>query len=547
MALFANPALLAPIAPDDYPAIRRLQGEWRKLLDADLFRLDALYAEIIQTAGELLDPPPPRKLNILPFRRRSGPALSESSAYVFLNAASNGSYLTQYNGKTAAHQRLAEHHQTLLTLIRRFTATPDRRLSERHLPTDNGNLSDCGQALIELYFHHTTYGPQADRLRAEVAALIPAFMRAFPTVHGGLITSLLEKHPEGAAAVAPLLAFYVTERGMIDSDTVKHFAWEMLGGMRNRDDFYFRNAGNLLVPLLAWVREDPGARLDPFINRFVLEPLDCEPPDRDAEITRLEHNIARARARIHNPAPDTPRVLSPEVEADILASNRAQLERLLQDFDGWLNDRWRIAVQQVAVSATLRRTLTALRKGLAPFSHARLDQLLADAADYRNRPRKFPMPKKSDNRFKDFSLKLMVIEELMYRREALQPRFDIREFAQEYDKREISVEDDGYAIIPEAETYFRNLAIPDELLASVDCLHLSSGLDGGSGFMNQLWPFWDPGCGDEAIPLTPAAAGDLALLPNLKRITGLENGNPGPKLLKALAARGIVLLPEDQG
>ena len=43
------------------------------------------------------------------------------------------------------------------------------------------------------------------------------------------------------------------------------------------------------------------------------------------------------------------------------------------------------------------------------------------------------------------------------------------------------------------------------------------------------------------------AAGDLALLPNLKRITGLENGNPGPKLLKALAARGIVLLPEDQG
>ena len=64
MALFANPALLAPIAPDDYPAIRRLQGEWRKLLDADLFRLDALYAEIIQTAGELLDPPQPKKLNI---------------------------------------------------------------------------------------------------------------------------------------------------------------------------------------------------------------------------------------------------------------------------------------------------------------------------------------------------------------------------------------------------------------------------------------------------------------------------------------------------
>lgn len=141
----------------------------------------------------------------------------------------------------------------------------------------------------------------------------------------------------------------------------------------------------------------------------------------------------------------------------------------------------------------------------------------------------------------------MVIEELMYRRDALQPRFDIREFASEYDSREISVEDDGYAIIPEAETYFRNLAIPDELLAGIDSLHLSSGLDGGAGFMNQLWPFWDPGCGDEAIPLTEAAAADLALLPNLRQITGLENGNPGPKLLAALAARGIVLLPEEDG
>ena len=59
MTLFANPALLAPIAPDDYPAIRRLQGEWRKLLDADLFRLDApkLGLEILNTRqmGEGID------------------------------------------------------------------------------------------------------------------------------------------------------------------------------------------------------------------------------------------------------------------------------------------------------------------------------------------------------------------------------------------------------------------------------------------------------------------------------------------------------------
>ncbi|TKW68608.1 MAG: hypothetical protein DI616_01020 [Paracoccus denitrificans] len=100
-------------------------------------------------------------------------------------------------------------------------------------------------------------------------------------------------------------------------------------------------------------------------------------------------------------------------------------------------------------------------------------------------------------------------------------------------------------MIPEAETYFRNLAIPEHLLASIESLHLSSGLGGGSKVMYQLWPFWDPGCGDDAIPVTEEAAGDLDLLPNLRVITGLENGKPGPVLLQALKARGIALRPEE--
>ena len=77
------------------------------------------------------------------------------------------------------------------------------------------------------------------------------------------------------------------------------------------------------------------------------------------------------------------------------------------------------------------------------------------------------MPRPAENGFKDFGLKLLVIEELMYRQKVLQPRFDIHEFAREYETREISVESDGYAVIPEAERYFHNLGISDELLSRV--------------------------------------------------------------------------------
>lgn len=142
-------------------------------------------------------------------------------------------------------------------------------------------------------------------------------------------------------------------------------------------------------------------------------------------------------------------------------------------------------------------------------------------------------------------MKLLVIEELMYRQKVLKPQFDIHLFAKEYEKREISVEIDGYEIIPEVETYFKNLPISDELLAKVETLRQSSGLDGGSEFIYHLYPFWDPGSGDKAIPVSNKAIIDLELLPNLKLISGLENSKPTPKLLKALAARDIKVSTEE--
>ena len=141
----------------------------------------------------------------------------------------------------------------------------------------------------------------------------------------------------------------------------------------------------------------------------------------------------------------------------------------------------------------------------------------------------------------------MVIDELMYDQKCLLPIFDIRLFAEEWTKREISIEDDGYDIIPEARTYFKNLAIPDELLVHVEVLTQQSGLDGGGGVIQQMFPFWDPGAGDGPVPVTNKAVADLDLLPNLKCVVGLEHevNKPKPlKLMQELEKRGINIVHE---
>ena len=134
----------------------------------------------------------------------------------------------------------------------------------------------------------------------------------------------------------------------------------------------------------------------------------------------------------------------------------------------------------------------------------------------------------------------------MYRQKILTPAFDIHEFAKEYDKREIDIETDGYNIIPEAKKYFQNLDIPNELLVKVETLHQSSGIDGGSRFMYQIFPFWDPGVGDDVVRITNKAIDDFALLPSLRRFSGLENSKPSPKLLKSLKDKGVQVLNEER-
>lgn len=89
--------------------------------------------------------------------------------------------------------------------------------------------------------------------------------------------------------------------------------------------------------------------------------------------------------------------------------------------------------------------------------------------------------------FKDFNFKLAVIQILMYEKELLHPKFDLYEFVEIYDKREIDVEEEGYGFIPEVTEYFENLEIDrkfaDEITEIIQ--------DGGDDIYLELYRFWD--------------------------------------------------------
>lgn len=95
----------------------------------------------------------------------------------------------------------------------------------------------------------------------------------------------------------------------------------------------------------------------------------------------------------------------------------------------------------------------------------------------------------------DVVLRLGIVHELMYEQAVLGPRFDVRKFAATYAGREIDVEHEGYAIIPEALAYFEQIPLTPALLDQVRELHFEYGkppLD----IVFQVFPF-DDGEGNE--------------------------------------------------
>lgn len=105
------------------------------------------------------------------------------------------------------------------------------------------------------------------------------------------------------------------------------------------------------------------------------------------------------------------------------------------------------------------------------------------------KPSKYNLSKLSEPilEFSNFNFKLAVIQSLMYDKCILKPKFDIYEFAEEYTKRKINIDDEGYEPIKEALNWFKKLEIPQSMAKEIDTLIM----DGGNEIYGQITPFWD--------------------------------------------------------
>lgn len=543
-ALFNTPT-------DDYDGIKKVHSAWSTLTEAEESFVEQLYDFYFQAIENLIAAPPatkklkswtPHIIQHLFGMPRNG--IPELHAYQFIVAFSSSDYLASWGGKHAAQERLIREHAHHLELIQKALAVADYTFTEKPLGGNTGKWGDIVAAMMSIYSQHLGVDETSTDLRSQVATFAYRFFRAFPDQSQIFITSYLAKGPEPFRHTVDLLRFYLLERQDKEGGAREMLAGDMLGIYAEKSDFFHKNAAAILKELTADIATWPESTVSTFVETMLLKPLNLNPLSyqqaldiKRSEVERRVQLIAKLGANATSERKDD--------LLRYLQDGKAELAKIEDSFEEWDRKRKAPGLQRISVSTTTRKALKLMVERLPAPQRILIEELLEQAAEIASRPKKLAIAKPSENQFADVGLKLLVIEELMYKQRVLTPVFDVHEFAREFDKREISVESDGYEVIPEVLQYFRNLPIPAELLAKVEKLHQSSGLDGGADIVYQIHPFWDPGVGDGPFKITRKAITDLVLLPNLRQISGLENSKPSRELLKALEERGIGLIEED--
>ena len=123
---------------------------------------------------------------------------------------------------------------------------------------------------------------------------------------------------------------------------------------------------------------------------------------------------------------------------------------------------------------------------------------------------KFKLPRAAGETllFKNFNFKIAVMNELMYEKALLQPKFDVFEYCEE---RGIDPYAD-FGALPQAKKWFKDYPVPANLAEQVSELYL----DGGNEIYLQIAPDWDGE--DELFDIKNIDAAELAPLKNLKKI-----------------------------
>lgn len=112
--------------------------------------------------------------------------------------------------------------------------------------------------------------------------------------------------------------------------------------------------------------------------------------------------------------------------------------------------------------------------------------------------------------FADFGFKLAIIQELMYEKNLLKPKFDLREFVDWYQPRKINLEEEGYEPIQEVDQYFKALLVPKRFASEITQIYQ----DGGNEIYLNLLCY---GNGDETF-WDIKNTEDIKQFPNLKKM-----------------------------
>ena len=135
-------------------------------------------------------------------------------------------------------------------------------------------------------------------------------------------------------------------------------------------------------------------------------------------------------------------------------------------------------------------------------------------------------------KFDNFNFKLCIIQELMYNKNVLLPKFDAYDFAEEYDKRKIDIEEEGYEPIKEIVDWFKKIEIPISLASCIEKIRM----DGGNEIYTQIIPFWDGE--DDFFDIKEITEDEIKQFPNLKKITLLPSEN-NIEIIQKLESYGI--------
>ena len=415
------------------------------------------------------------------------------------------------------------HAKRLQGVIQKLLELKNIKIVETTSFVHNGDLASVVLNLLELYFRHTGYSGKEDDVRALGAALVYDFVAAFPTIGGGLVASLLKSHPHAVDEMAKIIVLSVSNNY---SEMLEDISSDMFSLYAYSSDYEYKNAFKILKKCFLLKEVWSNKAFTFMIEKLFFEPLGLDFRDKETYLRYLNHRLTLVTHK------------------NVIASLKDEIADVQKDYEGIQKQNWMKAYKRVAVAKTTYNAIELVLSQTPQGENAEiLQKLFNEATRFKNAPKLFDLNTKPTTLFKDFGLKLLVIEELMYNQKVLKPMFTLDAFAQEYTKKEINKQSDS--IITEVKKFYTNLEIPTQLLKKVVTLYQDSGMSGGAEIYNNMIPLWDPGCGDEVIKVKLKAVDDLDLLPNLKKVIGFENSKISKKFIAELKKREIALVAEE--